>query len=35
MLLASVVFYYNMTAWRLNMLGREALLIIVVGISTK
>ena len=33
MLVASVVFYYHIASWKLNNLGREVLLIMLVGIS--
>ena len=33
MLLASIVFYYHIASWKLNNLGREVLLIMLVGIS--
>ena len=33
MLVASIVFYYHIASWKLNNLGREVLLIMLVGIS--
>ena len=33
MLVASIVFYYHISSWKLNNLGREILLMILMGIS--